>query len=90
LPAWRRTNADQTRGGLGPPHPFHDGAADRGPFAIFQWELQRGSSLKVARTAAVNTIVACEMFYLLNVRRHVDHALRLDTLTGNRGPCWCC
>lgn len=53
-------------------------------FAAFNWELQRGSSLEVARTTAVNTIVACEMFYLLNVRRHVEHAWRLDTLTGNR------
>jgi len=53
-------------------------------FAVFHWELQRGSSLEVARTAAVNTIVVCEMFYLLNVRRHIDHAFRLETLTGNR------
>lgn len=53
-------------------------------FAVFHWELQRGNSLEVARTAAVNTIVACEMFYLLNVRRHVEHAMRLETLTGNR------
>lgn len=53
-------------------------------FAVFHWELQRGSGLEVARTAAVNTIVACEMFYLLNVRRHLDHALRLETLIGNR------
>jgi magnesium-transporting ATPase (P-type) len=53
-------------------------------FAVFHWELERGSSLEVARTAAVNTIVVCEMFYLLNVRRHVEHAWRLETLTGNR------
>ena len=55
-----------------------------GTFAVFQWELQRGSSLETARTAAVNTIVVCEMFYLLNVRRQVDHAFRLETLSGNR------
>lgn len=53
-------------------------------FAIFHWELQRGSSLEVARTAAVNAIVVCEMFYLLNVRRQVEHAFSWQTLTGNR------
>jgi len=37
-------------------------------FAVFEWELARGSPLDVARTSAVNTIVACEVFYLVNTR----------------------
>ncbi len=53
-------------------------------FGVFNWELARGSSLETARTAAVNMIVVCEMFYLFNVRRYTDHAFRWETLTGNR------
>jgi len=53
-------------------------------FAVFNWELNRGSSLELARTAAVNMIVTCELFYLFNVRHFTRHALRADTLTGNR------
>ncbi len=52
-------------------------------FFVFHWELGRGSSLETARTAAVNTIVVGEAFYLLNVRRYTDHAFRLDTFRGN-------
>ena len=53
-------------------------------FSVFHWELGRGNSLEVARTAAVNTIVACELFYLFNVRHFTDHAFRAETFTGNR------
>ena len=53
-------------------------------FWVFHWELGRGASLETARTAAVNTIVFCELFYLFNVRHFTRHALRADTLTGNR------
>lgn len=53
-------------------------------FTIFNWELQRGSSLEHARTAAVNMIVMCELFYLFNVRHFTGHAFRLETLLGNR------
>lgn len=52
-------------------------------FTLFQWELGRGSSLETARTTAVNTIVACELFYLYNVRHFTDHAFRWETLRGN-------
>lgn len=52
-------------------------------FSIFYWELQRSNSLEMARTAAVNTIVMCEIFYLLNVRHFSQHAFRLETLRGN-------
>ena len=53
-------------------------------FAVFNWELARGSSIELARTSAVNMIVVCELFYLFNVRHFTRHAFRLETLTGNR------
>src|SRR6185369_951870 len=37
-------------------------------FAVFAWEQGRGASLETARTSAVNVIVACEAFYLINTR----------------------
>ena len=52
-------------------------------FWVFHWELARGSTLETARTAAVNALVACELFYLFNVRHFTRHAWRLETLTGN-------
>ncbi len=53
-------------------------------FGVFHWELQRGSNLETARTAAVNMIAFCELFYLFNVRHFTRHAFRLETLWGNR------
>lgn len=53
-------------------------------FGVFQWEIARGQGLDYARTAAVNMIVVCELFYLFNVRHFTQHALRWETLTGNR------
>ena len=53
-------------------------------FAVFHHELAQGSSLETARTAAVNMIVVCELFYLYNVRHYTASAFRLETLTGNR------
>ncbi len=52
-------------------------------FWVFHWELSRGSALATARTAAVNALVACELFYLFNVRHFTRHAWRTETLTGN-------
>ncbi|MGE0387212.1 MAG: cation-translocating P-type ATPase [Gammaproteobacteria bacterium] len=52
-------------------------------FAIFEWELAQGRSLEAARTAVVNTIVVCEMFYLFNVRHFTQHAFAPETLAGN-------
>ena len=52
-------------------------------FWVFHWELSRGTALETARTAAVNTIVMCELFYLFNVRHFTQHAWRAETLTGN-------
>ena len=39
-----------------------------GAFGIFHWETTQGSTLEVARTAAVNIIVLIQLFYLLNCR----------------------
>ncbi|MGP1396988.1 MAG: HAD-IC family P-type ATPase [Inquilinaceae bacterium] len=40
-----------------------------GVFGVFLWLLERGAALDVARTAAVNTLVLYELFYLFNVRK---------------------
>ncbi len=39
-----------------------------GAFGLFEWERQRGTSLEVARTVAVNLVVFVELFYLFNSR----------------------
>jgi magnesium-transporting ATPase (P-type) len=39
-----------------------------GAFGLFEWVLQQGRSVEVARTAAVNMFVFGEMFYLFNCR----------------------
>jgi magnesium-transporting ATPase (P-type) len=43
-----------------------------------------GVSLEQARTVAVNTLVAAQLFYLLNSRFILGSALHLRTLRGNR------
>jgi Ca2+-transporting ATPase len=39
-----------------------------GAFGLFEWELQHGESLALARTVAVNVFVFGEIFYLFNCR----------------------
>lgn len=39
-----------------------------GAFGLFEWELQRGATLEVARTVAVNLVVFVDLFYLFNSR----------------------
>jgi magnesium-transporting ATPase (P-type) len=39
-----------------------------GIFGMYQWSLARGASVEEARTLAVNTLVAMEVFYLFSVR----------------------
>ena len=53
-------------------------------FVVFEWELARGSSLEVARTAAVNMLVMGEMVYLFNVRHFT--ALGAARGTSHRQP----
>lgn len=57
-------------------------------FAVFEWELARGSSIEVARTASVNMLVVGELVYLFNVRHFTAHAFTWDTLTGNPVALW--
>lgn len=57
-------------------------------FWVYQWELARGSSLEVARTAVVNMLVISEVFYLFNVRHFIASAWRWETLTGSVVAVW--
>lgn len=59
-------------------------------FAVFEWELARGSSIEVARTAVVNMLVLGELMYLFNVRRFTAHAFTRETLFGNPMALWMC
>lgn len=53
-------------------------------FAAFEWEVARGSAVEAARSTAVNVIVACEVFYLINTRRLRDGTLNRDSWFGSR------
>ncbi len=55
-----------------------------GSLGLFLWELDRGSSLETARTMAVSSVVAAEMFYLINSRSLYKSSLSLEGLFGNR------
>ena len=57
-------------------------------FTVFEWELARGSSVEVARTAAVNMLVIGELVYLFNVRHFTAPALNREILTGNPVALW--
>ena len=55
-----------------------------GSLGLFLWELGRGASLEVARTATVNLLMLGEVFYLFNCRRLTNPVLSREGLTGNR------
>ncbi len=55
-----------------------------GTFGLFKWELAFGANLEVARTVAVNTLVAGEIAYLFNCRRITDKSWTWDGLFGSR------
>ncbi len=59
-------------------------------YTVFAWELSRGSSLEVARTAVVNMLVMGELVYLFNARHFTTHAFAWETLTGNLIAFWAC
>ena len=59
-------------------------------FAVFEWEIARGSSLEVARTAAVNMLVFGEVVYLFNVRHFTTSALTRGIFSGNPIALWMC
>ena len=50
---------------------------------LFLWEVHQGTPLEVARTMAVNAVVAAEMLYLVNSRSVAAPALSWKGLTGN-------
>ncbi len=54
-----------------------------GTLGLFQWELEHGADLERARTAAVNTLVMFEVFYLLNSRFLIEPAWHPRVLIGN-------
>ncbi|HUH87103.1 MAG TPA: cation-transporting P-type ATPase [Pusillimonas sp.] len=54
-----------------------------GAVTLFLYKLDSGASLEVARTMAVNTIVLCEVVYLLNSRRLQRPVLDREGLLGN-------
>jgi len=55
-----------------------------GTFGLFLWERLHGAPVAQAQTVAVNTLVAFEVFYLLNTRRIHDRLRNADDLLGNR------
>ncbi len=59
-------------------------------FGVFEWELARGSSLEMARTAAVNMLVVGELVYLFNVRHFTGSAFSRGILTDNPIALWMC
>ena len=54
-----------------------------GTLGMFLWELRQGASEQVARTAAINTLVTFEAFYLLNTRFLSAPAWPQRVLLGN-------
>ncbi len=63
---------------------FVGGLLVAGSMAIFAWELRLGASVELARTAAVNTLFAGELFYLFNMRSFTAPVLNREGLVGNR------
>ncbi|NMG66304.1 HAD-IC family P-type ATPase [Azoarcus indigens] len=63
---------------------FVGGLLVAGSMAIFAWELRLGASVELARTAAVNTLFAGELFYLFNMRSFTAPVLNREGLLGNR------
>jgi magnesium-transporting ATPase (P-type) len=55
-----------------------------GVFGIFGWASTHGSTLEEARTYAVNTLVAMEVFYLFSVRYLRTPSLRLEQMFNSR------
>lgn len=51
---------------------------------LYKWEIGQGSSVELARTAAVNALVAGELVYLINSRFFLAPSLSLRAWFGNR------
>jgi magnesium-transporting ATPase (P-type) len=50
----------------------------------YQWELDRGASVELARTTAVNALAFAEILYLFHARRFTGTAFAREAVTGNR------
>ena len=55
-----------------------------GGMGFFLWEVTRGQSLELARTAAVNAVLIGEVFYLFNMRSFRSSVLNPEGILGNR------
>ena len=51
---------------------------------IYQWSLQLGTELAVARTLAINTLIAAEMLFLINCRSLMRASFSHQAWFGNR------
>ncbi len=54
-----------------------------GTLGMFVWEQAQGATLEAARTAAVNTLVTFEVFYLINTRYLLEPAWPHRAFSGN-------
>lgn len=54
-----------------------------GALGLFLWELRLGVDVEVARTLAVNAVVAAEIFYLANSRHAFASVISREGMTGN-------
>jgi magnesium-transporting ATPase (P-type) len=54
-----------------------------GTLGLFLWEINQGASIEYARTAAVNTLVMFEIFYLFNARYITESIFNWEGFTGN-------
>jgi len=55
-----------------------------GTFGMFLWQREHGASIELARTAAVNTLVMFEIFYLLNSRYLLASSFSRAGILGSR------
>ncbi len=55
-----------------------------GTFGHFLWLQQQGVAIELARTAAINTLVVGQVFYLFNSRYILEPVLSREGLFGNR------
>ena len=55
-----------------------------GTFGMFIWQRNQGASVELARTAAVNTLVMFEVFYLLNARFLRASSFNIAGIFGSR------
>ena len=52
--------------------------------AIYQWSLHLGADVTVARTLAINTLIAAEMLFLINCRSLSSHSFSIQAWFGNQ------